>query len=339
MALTLGQRVVVLGTGGTIAGLSTTGRDRDYRAAQLGAAQLLAAIPGLQGVPLESHQVCQVDSKDMGWSQWRLLLQACLAHLQRPEVDGLVITHGTDTLEETALLLHLLLPPGKPVVLTAAMRPASSAEADGPANLMWAVQTVQAVQAAARQAPGHPQGGGVLVALQGRVWPGAQVRKVHSWHIDAFDAGGAPPLAPGAAGWPSEGLCTDALLALEALPWVPCVTSHGDADVRLVEALLREHERPQGWLVACTGHGTVHAALTEVLQREVTRGVPVWRVSRVARGGVSLSGDHPWPSVGALTPSQARLALSVGLALGGQEPAEEVRRRLCRVQPDGVLMA
>lgn len=334
MALTLGQRVVVLGTGGTIAGVSTTGRDQDYRAAQLGTAELLAAIPGLQAVPLESHQVCQVDSKDMGWPQWRLLLQACLAHLQRPEVQGLVITHGTDTLEETALLLHLLLPAGKPVVLTAAMRPASSAEADGPANLVLAVQTVQA---AARQPQGRQ--GGVVVALQGRLWAGAQVRKVHSWHIDAFDGGGAAPLVTSQLGWPPEGLCTEALLARDALPWVPCVTSHGDADVRQIKALLEGNELPQGWLVACTGHGTVHDALTAALACEVARGVPVWRVTRVARGGVSPMGAHPWPSVGALTPAQARLALSVGLALGGQDQAEDVRRRLCRVQPEGVLMA
>jgi L-asparaginase len=341
MGGTLGQRVVVLGTGGTIAGVSTTGRDRDYQAAQLGAAQLLSALPDLEGVPLEAHQVCQVDSKDMGWPQWRALLQACLRHLARPEVDSLVITHGTDTLEETALLLHLVLPTGKPVVLTAAMRPASSEQADGPANLRLAVQTVQTV------ARLHGHGGGVVVALQGRLWAGVHVRKVHSWHIDAFDGGGAPALSPSGPWLPAEGLCNESLLACESLPWVPCLISHADADARMVEALRHVESPPKGWVVACTGHGTVHADLAQALASQVSMGVPVWRTTRVSRGGVSEPGELRrsdagpglWPVAGALTPTQARLALSLGLALGGVAQAEAVRCRLQQVQHPGLLMA
>src|SRR5690606_33087094 len=161
-----------------------------------------------------------------------------------------------------ALLLHLLLPPGKPVVLTAAMRPATSAQADGPANLL------QAVQAVASEA-GEARAGGVGVLMHGRLWPAVGLRKAHSWHIDAFDAGGLAPLAAWTPGglWRSDqpwsapqGALPTALLSQAALPRVELVTSHADADGAVVDALLAWTDRAplQGLVVACTGHGTLH---------------------------------------------------------------------------------
>ncbi|HRH17611.1 MAG TPA: asparaginase domain-containing protein [Aquabacterium sp.] len=323
--------VVVLGTGGTIAGTSGTGRDRDYQAAQLSVAQLVAALPELAAHRLEAQQVAQVDSKDMGWSVWRPLLQACLVALARPEVAGLVITHGTDTLEETALLLHLLLPPGKPVVLTAAMRPATSAQADGPGNLLHAVCTVQAAAAQGVH--------GVVVAMAGRLWPALVVRKAHAWQVDAFDGGGAGPLsggvqAPGGgAAWPpAMAWCTEQVLACDELPWVMLLTSHADADARAVDALAALPQPPQGWVVACTGHGTVHQALGVVLTAiAADTGALVWRSTRVARGGVApkdqVGPPDALPVTGALTPAQARLLMSLGLVMG-RSAAEQLRQQL-----------
>ncbi len=310
--------VRVLGTGGTIAGVSHTGRDRDYQAASLSVETLVAAVPALAGVPLQCHQVCQVDSKDMGWPQWRLLLAACLEALNDPVVAGVVVTHGTDTLEETALLLQVLLPPVKPVVLTAAMRPATSAEADGPANLALAVRCAQAWAGQAR---------GVAVAVQGRLWPALAVRKAHSWAIDAFDGGGVcplpaePPASPALSLWPpSWGRLGQAgaqpLLHAESLPWVPCIVSHADAQATLVQALAAHVPAPQGWLLACTGHGTAHAHLLAALQQQPQ---PVWRASRVARGGIAPPGHEAMPAVGWLTPAQGRLLLSVALAVSGPD--------------------
>lgn len=323
--------VVVLGTGGTIAGTSSTGRDRDYQAAQLSVAQLVADVPELAAHRLEAQQVAQVDSKDMGWSVWRPLLRACLLALDRPEVAGLVITHGTDTLEETALLLHLLLPPGKPVVMTAAMRPATSEQADGPANLLHAVRTVQA--AAVRGL------NGVVVAMAGRLWPAMVVRKAHAWQVDAFDGGGAMPL-PGeveASGsgstWPlAMGWCTRQVLACDELPWVMLFTSHADADARAVNALAALPRPPQGWVVACTGHGTVHQALDAALNGAATdTAALVWRSTRVARGGVApkdkLDPSDALPVTGALTPAQARLLMSLGLVMG-RAAAEQLRQEV-----------
>ena len=296
----------VLGTGGTIAGVSHTGRDRDYQAASLSVQALVDAVPELAAVRLQAQQVCQVDSKDMGWPQWRLLLQACLDALHDPEVAGVVITHGTDTLEETALLLQVLLPPVKPVVLTAAMRPATSAEADGPANLALAVRSAQAL---ARE------GRGVAVALHGRLWPALAVRKAHSWAIDAFEGAAAEPPATCTPSW---GRLVDSLLGLEVLPWVPLLVSHADWRPQDVTALRHADPAPAGWLVATTGHGTVHESLVSAL---ASAPQPVWRATRVARGGIAHGGGHAWPSVGPLTPAQGRLLLSLALAVSGPEGA------------------
>ena len=135
-----GKKIVVLGTGGTIAGTAASAGDNiGYTAAQVGVEQLIAAVPPLAGWPLASEQVAQVDSKDMDAAIWRQLAQRCAHWLAQDDVQGIVITHGTDTLEETAYFLHAVLAPAKPVVLTCAMRPATALVPDGPQNLLDAV--------------------------------------------------------------------------------------------------------------------------------------------------------------------------------------------------------
>ena len=343
------QKVVILGTGGTIAG---TGHDPSrawaYQAAQLSVAQLVEAVPALQGVPLEAVQVAQVDSKDMSWSVWRQLGRALHLHLARDDVAGVVITHGTDTLEETACLLQALHDGAKPVILTAAMYPATSPHADGPANLQDAVR---AVQEAARRGLG-----GVVAVMHGRVWSANDVRKSHSRALDAFDGGGALPLltfkpldaspdegvAQTLAGfglraeahqqdawteevwphaWPACGRLGWGYLEADP-PRVEIVCSHADADGWLVRAMLaygEAAERPlRGIVVAGTGHGTLHEGLTQALREAARQGVTVWRSSRVARGGVLAREGDEWPAVPDLTAAQARVALTLSLLAAGR---------------------
>ena len=321
--------VVVLGTGGTIAGTGAAPDDVSYRAAQLSVEQLLRAVPGLAGVALETRQVAQIDSKDMDWSVWQALAQQVQLALARSDIGAVVITHGTDTLEETAYLLHRLLDAHKPVVLTAAMRAATSAQADGPRNLRDAVRVAEHAAA---------QGWvGVVAVMAGVIWPGHAVRKSHTWHIDdAFDGGGDEPLgrvtdsgtildavpwpSPGGAGWS----CLDVMAGPP--PRVEIVTSHAGADGRLVEALLAQSQQAGhalgGLVVAGTGHGTIHQGLTRALEKAEQQGVKVWRSSRVARGGVQpREGDH-WPAAGTLTAAQARVALMLdllGVPFGGMK--------------------
>lgn len=319
------QKVVILGTGGTIAG---TGSDPDrawhYVAAQRTVAELVAAVPALAHEALEAKQVAQIDSKDMGWSVWQALGRAIEAELQRDDVAGVVITHGTDTLEETAWLLQALHDGRKPIVLTAAMRPATAPDADGPANLRDAVAVV-------RQGAQTGQGG-VVVVMHGRVWAASGVRKAHTAAIDAFDGGDSGPLGNVGAGggvsaegwaWPACGARGWSLLASGRRPRVEVVTSHADADGWVVDALCahaQQHGGLDGIVVAATGHGTVHRGLSEALRRAEAEGVTVWRSSRVARGGVTPREGDVWPAAGPLTAAQARVALMLHL-LERQRPA------------------
>ncbi len=301
--------VLILGTGGTIAGTaSDPSRSWAYRAAQLSVAQLVSAVPELVGIPLAMQQVAQVDSKDMGWATWQALGRALENAMRDDTVSAIVITHGTDTLEETACLLHALHDGSKPIVLTAAMRPATAPDADGPANL---AQAVRVVRAAAQRGEG-----GVAAVLAGQTWSARDVRKAHSNAIDAFDGGGAEPLddltpwpQPQARGWH--------WLLPTRPPRVEIITSHADADGWLVDAALAHAlssgQKLDGLVVACTGHGTVHEKLEVALQRARDAGVTVWRSSRVARGGVQpREGDH-WPAAGTWTPAQARVRLLLEL--------------------------
>ena len=318
----MGQTVLVLGTGGTIAGVGDGPDALRYAAAQLSVEQLVAAVPALSDFILDVQQVAQVDSKDMDWAVWQVLARALREGLARDDVAGVVITHGTDTLEETAYLLHRLVDVAKPVVLTAAMRPATSAQADGPRNLLDAVRLVNE---AARTGV-H----GVCAVMAGRVWSARAVRKAHSWHIDdAFDGGGQDPLAlmghDGLLGslpaWPQACGAGWSVLLDHAQPRVDIVVSHAGADGRLLDAALRSPDTmPEGVVVACTGHGTVHHQLEQVLFHAERLGVQVWRSTRVARGGVQRRDGDIWPAAGEVTVAQARVALMLEL-LG--VPAED----------------
>ncbi|WP_374673830.1 asparaginase [Ideonella sp.] len=303
--------VVILGTGGTIA---AAGGDVGYAAGQLSVAQLLAAVPALSAWPLEAEQVAQLDSKDMSHEVWQRLAQRVVHHLARPEVAGVVVTHGTDTLEETAYFLQRVLAPAKPVVLTAAMRPATSLQADGPQNLLDAV----AVAA-------HPGARGVVAVLQGRVHGPVDVRKREPFALDAFDSGEAGPVAlvqdqglrvlrP----WPATpSVGTQALeRAVADWPRVGVVASHAGVDGVAVRAMVAAGY--QGLVLEGTGNGTVHAALVDAAAEARAAGRVVWRSTRCAGGGVVGQPAGELPSAGVLTPARARIELMLRLMAGEQ---------------------
>jgi L-asparaginase len=305
-----GGTVVLLGTGGTIAGASSVAGDNvGYAAAQRGVTDLLAALPSLAGTPVEAVQVAQLDSKDMDAATWQALARAVALQLARPEVQGVVITHGTDTLEETAWLLQQVLAPAKPVVLVAAMRPATALSADGPQNLLDAVAVARI-----------PGARGVVAVLAGRVHAAGAVRKVHTYRTDAFSSGDAGPLGVVEEGvlrrfadWPGG-----TPLGMEVLdtdpaqwPWVEIVTSHAAARGDSVRALVAAGV--QGLVVAGTGNGSVHLALRPALEEARAAGLPVWLCSRCA-GGVLVPAPGAAPSpAAAMSPWQARLALQLQL--------------------------
>lgn len=328
--------LLVVGTGGTIAGQAASAHDAiGYQAGVVPVAHLLDGVPLPPGWSVRTQQVANLDSKDMGPPVWQALLDAVAQALQMPDVGAIVVTHGTDTLEETAWLLQAALAPQRPVVLTGAMRPASALAPDGPQNLADAVTL--ACDARAQAA------GGVWVTLAARVFDAAAVRKEHATRLDAFGAGDAGP-----AGWVEGGRvrwCAAAeglVAAMRALvpaaplpprawrssPWprVEWISSHAGADGALVRALLRQREAAlrgedadaplQGLVVAGTGNGSVHAELAQALQQAAQAGVVVWLTTRCAQG-VVVSGSHgravhAWP-VTPLPPAKARVALQLQL--------------------------
>ena len=302
--------VVILGTGGTIAGTAASSSDHTgYIAGALGADTLVAAVPALQGQALEAHSVARMDSCDMDHATWATLAAAAARHLARPEVAGLVITHGTDTLEETAYFLHRVLAPAKPVVLTAAMRPATALSADGPQNLLDAVRVART-----------PGAAGVVAVLNGEVLAGADLRKVHGYRMQAFSAGDAGPLGVVEDGalrlfrnWPSAPphLAATQLPGPDRWPLVDIVTSHAGARAAVLDAVVAAGAR--GVVIAGTGNGSVHADLQAAAQRAVALGVVVRRASRCQLGGVVGSSADKFPSTGLLTAVQARIELMLDL--------------------------
>ncbi len=304
-------RVVVLGTGGTIAGASTDPSDNiGYRAAQHGIAELVRGVPAPGGVALELEQVAQLDSKDMDHAVWRALALRCAFHLARPEVTGIVVTHGTDTLEETAWFLQRVLAPARPVVLTGAMRPATALLSDGPQNLRDALVVART-----------PGASGVVAVLGGQVFGARDVRKIHPYRIDAFGAGDAGPLGVIEEGrlrlfraWPHGGdaLGVAALPGdVAAWPFVAIVTSHAGADAAVVQALRAAGVR--GLAVAATGNGSVHRELERALLEAQRAGVQVLRSTRCSDGRVLDAGAAALPSADDLTPAKARVELMLRL--------------------------
>jgi L-asparaginase len=337
----IAKQIVVLGTGGTIAGKSASATDNvDYVASEVGIETLLAAIPSLgdaagkasyAGCELLCEQVAQVDSKDMTFEVWQRLLERCTHWLAQPQVQGIVITHGTDTLEETAFFLHSVLEThnflSKPVVLTCAMRPSTAVAPDGPQNLLDALAVASSDQIQA-----------VVAVCAGAIHSAVDVQKVHNYRLDAFSSGDA-----GALGYVKEGnlvvyrnlhqknelkmplsVVFTALAAinnvanLNFLPRVEIVLNHSGATGEVVLDLLAQRtatsfNKLAGIVVAATGNGTISQALERALQTAEAAGVVVWRSSRCAFGTLVGREATQFGDSGGLTPVKARIALMLSL--------------------------
>ncbi|MDZ4145677.1 MAG: asparaginase [Burkholderiales bacterium] len=309
----MSSKIVLLGTGGTMAGTAADPADNvGYTAGQLGVAHLLAAVPALAGLPLVSEQVAQLDSKDMGFAVWQQLAARCVHHLAQPDVTGIVITHGTDTLEETAWFLQSVLAPAKPVVLTCAMRPATSVAADGPQNLIDAVAVASA-----------PGARGVVAVCAGAIHSAADVQKDHPYRVDAFSSGDAGPVGYVEEGrlrlmrnWPKAPVnvakfAIDSGLPDRVWPRVDIVMNYAGVDGTVVDALLARGV--DGIVVACTGNGTLHEALEAALLRAQAAGVAVVRATRCAYGRVLPQAAARLRDSAGLSPVKARVALLLEL--------------------------
>lgn len=333
----IAKQIIVLGTGGTIAGKSSSATDNvDYKASEVSVESLLAAIPSLTdaggkasyaGCELVCEQVAQVDSKDMTFEIWQHLLARCSHWLAQSQVQGIVITHGTDTLEETAFFLHTALETKKPVVLTCAMRPSTAVAPDGPQNLLDAFAV-----AASDQIPA------VVAVCASSIHSAVDVQKVHNYRLDAFSSGDA-----GVLGYVKEGqlviyrnnesnmptaIVNSAYEAikkianLKQLPRVEIVLNHSGATGDIVLDLLAQRSvasvnksvnKLAGIVVAATGNGTISQDLERALQTAEAEGVVVWRSSRCAFGSLVGKADTQFSDSAGLTPVKARIALMLHL--------------------------
>lgn len=334
------KKIVVLGTGGTIAGLAGDPHDNvGYSAAQVGVGQLLEALPkeSRPGLQLASEQVVQLDSKDMSFAAWSALAQRCAFWLNDPLVVGIVVTHGTDTMEETAFFLDVVLgrqgAAVKPVVLTGAMRPASALSPDGPQNMRDALTVA-----------GDARARGVQVVFAGKVHGAVDVYKRHPYRLDAFCSGDAglrglveegrlrllhalpsPPDMPvtAAMGNASTGPPDWTKLLQPGAPWprVEIVTSHAGSDGLVVDALLdsaiARNNPVRGIVVAGTGNGSLHQSLETALVRAHGMGVAVVRASRCMGSAMVSNPASNGSDSNGLSPVKARIALMLKLLAAG----------------------
>ena len=309
------KKIVILGTGGTIAGTASDATNNiDYTAAQVGITELVVSIHGLNA-DVETEQVAQIDSKDMSFEVWTVLANRVQYHLGRDDVLGVVITHGTDTLEETAHFLQSVLNPAKPVVLTCAMRPASALVPDGPQNILDAMAVVR-----------HLGARGVVVVCSGVVHGAQDVQKIHTYQLNAFGSGDA-----GAVGyveenslrlvrswpqnqekWAQQAIENIAILSrVKYWPRVEILMNYAGANGALVDMLVAQGVH--GLVVAGTGNGTLHLSLQEALLKAHAQGIHIIRSTRCAQGRVIERSDDSFPTSNGLSPVKARIDLMLRL--------------------------
>ena len=314
----MSRRLLLLATGGTIAGqASDPTRLNDYTAGVMAGDELLAAVPQLKGLATISlEQVANVDSADLLFEHWRALVgRIRAAFAADTELAGVVITHGTNTLEETAWLLELLIDDLRPVVLVGAMRPATALSADGPLNLFQAVQV-----ALSREARGH----GVLVVMDGQIHAAQRVSKVATQGVGAFASPGYGPL-----GWvddvgvhlPMATGSRQVPFAELALPeqWlqVPIVYGCVEPESLMLQACL--NAGVPGLVLTGTGAGQLSVGERSVLEAWRGKRPLMLRANRCGSGPVHHHHEDERLGLlpaGRLNPQKARVLLMLALIAG-----------------------
>jgi L-asparaginase len=300
--------VQVIGTGGTIgsAGDYWTGKPTRVPIAQL------VQVPGLDSVAtVTSEQLWNVPSSSIGPARWLELSRHVTTLLQQqPALAGVVITHGTDTMEETAYFLDLTLPGDRPVVVTGSMRPSNMAGADGPANLMNAVRAA---------ADPRARGRGTMVLMDDRLYSARDVTKTNSTRVETFQAPERGPLAivdPEGLFYrqpsPARSRPQFDVGTLTDLPRVDIVYSYPGADGVPIDALVAAGAR--GLVVAGVGRGGTTSAQREALGRAREKGVVVVVSTRTGSGRVPAATGDGLIGAGDLNPQKARVLLALALA-------------------------
>ncbi|EOH1370718.1 type II asparaginase [Campylobacter jejuni] len=311
------SRIAILGTGGTIAGfidstIATTG----YTAGAIDIDVLIKAVPQIRDLAdISWEQIANIDSSNMCDEIW-LRLAKKIAKLFAEGIDGVVITHGTDTMEETAYFLNLTIKSDKPVVLVGAMRPSTAISADGPKNLYNAVALVVNKEAKNK---------GVMVAMNDKILSARGVVKTHSLNVDAFsspDFGDLGYIVDGKVFFYNNVTKAHTKNApfdvskLTSLPKVDILYSYSNDGSGVAAKALFEHGT-KGIVVAGSGAGSIHKNQKDVLKELLKKGLKVVVSSRVVAGCVAVSdSDEKLGFISAedLNPQKARVLLMLALA-------------------------
>jgi len=308
--------VVILATGGTIAGRGgSTAQMIGYNPGEIGVQILINAVPEIkQYANVSGEQVANIGSYAMTHEVWLKLANRVNELLSSSSVDGIVITHGTDTLEETAYFLNLVVKSKKPVVLVGAMRPATAISADGPVNLLNAVRLAGSPKA---------RGKGVLVGMNDQINSARDVTKTNTTHVETFKSWELGYLGYFQNGEPyfyrettrkHTYMSEFDLSGLKELPYVEILYGHVNGDKNLVEALVAADVK--GIVNAGMGHGSIFPTTRDALGEAVKKGIPVVKSSRVGNGMVTRwAEDEKYGFIAgdSLNPQKARILLMLAL--------------------------
>ncbi|MDE5876898.1 MAG: L-asparaginase 2 [Muribaculaceae bacterium] len=316
-AMAAKPNIYILATGGTIAGTGVSSTQTNYTAGSVTIQTLLEAVPAITELAnITGEQVVNIGSQDMSNDVWLTLAKRINELLASDEVDGIVITHGTDTMEETAYFLNLTVKSKKPVVLTGAMRPSTALSADGPLNLYNAVVTAAAPQSASK---------GVLIAMNGIILDAHGTVKMNTVDVQTFQAPNSGPL-----GYIFNGkvFYNDITLKrhtfnsvfdvtnLKELPKVGIVYSYANVEEDVMEPFLNKGYK--GIVHAGLGNGNYHKNLFPALLKAREKGILVVRSSRVPTGPTTLDNEvddakYEFVASQELNPQKARILLMLAL--------------------------
>jgi len=310
-------RIIILATGGTIAGAGTSSDRAGYTAGKIPIEDLIGTIPTVKKVAdITGEQVASVGSQDMTVDIWKKLAIRINAINKNNEAEGIVITHGTDTQEETAYFLDLVLTGDKPVVLTGSMRASTAISADGPKNLYDAITIAASPKSIGR---------GVLVSFNEGIYDARDVMKLSTTKTNAFGSPNTGPVGQAYDGRVEYYLKSErevkpsqpiTITADTKLPRVDIVYMYADAPPDEIDMLVSK--KVDGIVIAGVGNGNFNKAYTEAVKRAVAAGVVVCRASRTPSGRVVLHDEINDDELGTivsddLTPQKARILLMLGL--------------------------
>ena len=311
--------VYILATGGTIAGTGKSATASGYTAGQVAIQSLIDAVPEMKDIAnITGEQVVNIGSQDMNDEVWLTLAKRINELLASPEVDGIVITHGTDTMEETAYFLNLTVHSDKPVVLTGAMRPSTAMSADGPLNLYNSVVTA---------ADPASKGRGVLVVMNGIILGAHGNQKMNTVSVQTFQDPDGGPLGYVYNSKPYYNLntlkkhTTESVFdvsGLTSLPKVGIVYAYSNIDADVMTPFLDKANGYQGIIHAGLGNGNYHKNIFPSLLEARKNGIIVVRSSRVPTGPTTHYDEvddakYQFVASWELNPQKARVLLMLAL--------------------------